>query len=187
MTRYEVILKSGKSVFTVSDLVSLWELTNRRDAIESVKDYVRRGRLIRIQRGIYVLDRDYDVYELAQKLITPSYISYYTALNYNGVSFQHYSTIYCFSFYNKKTTLDSHNFFYHKVSEDILLNHLGVIQEKNYSIAGKERAICDSLYINKYIGFDNLREIDKDKLLEISRIYKNSRLESYIDKLVTEI
>jgi hypothetical protein len=50
-------------------------------------------------------------------------------------------------------------------------------------IATPERAICDRLYLSPNYYFDNLENIDKEKLLEISQIY-NKRVILEIKKLL---
>lgn len=187
MTRLEILQKTGFNIFTTDDLMVLWDVTNRRDVIESIKDYIRRERMYSIKRGIYSLDKDYDVNELAQKLLSPSYISYYSALAIHGIIFQKYSEIHCFALYSKDFNINDQKFIYHKINEDVLSIQEGIISEGKYTIASAERAICDSLYLNKTIAFDNLRNIDIEKLEKISRIYSNKRLEKDIKKLIKQI
>lgn len=186
MTRLEILQKTESNIFTTSDLMVLWSVSDRRDAIESVKDYIRRERMFSIKRGIYSLAKQYDVRELAQKLISPSYLSYYTALSVHGIIFQKYSEIHAFALYSKTIVINDQKFIYHKISNQILHIQEGIIVEKGYTIASSERAICDSLYLNKTLGFDNLRNIDVEKLVKISKIYENKRLENDIKKLVKQ-
>jgi hypothetical protein len=41
-----------------------------------------------------------------------------------------------------------------------------------YNIASRERAICDTLYLNPKAYFDNVEGVNMQKLKEISKIYK---------------
>ncbi len=187
MTRLEILQKTKLNIFTTNDLVILWKVKNRREAIESIKDYMRRGRIYSIKRGVYSLNKEYDIKELAQKLISPSYISYYTALGTHGIIFQKYSEMHSMSLYSKTFEIDDQKYVYHKINSNILQSQEGVISNENYTIAGPERAICDSLYLNSNIAFDNLRNIDTIKLSKISKIYKNKRLEKDISELIKHI
>ena len=187
MTKYDLLVKSGKKLFNVDDLVAIWSETDRRDALESIKGYVNRGKVFSLYKGIYSLEEDYNTLQLGQKLFTPSYISYYSALTIHGIIFQKYQDTHLFAETSKKILIDSNNYIYHKVKIDILLNRTGLVINNHYTIASKERAICDSLYINKGIAFDNLRDIDIDKLSSISKIYKNKRLERDVKKLIVQI
>lgn len=187
MTRIQILQNTNQNIFTTNDLVVLWKVENRRDAIESVKDYIRRKRMYPIKKGIYSLNKDYDSKELAQKLLSPSYISYYTALAIHGIIFQTYSDIHSISQISKTYDIDNQKYIYHKASENILYSQVGIVSSNNYTIASPERAICDSLYLNKDIAFDNLRNIDPLQLSKISKIYDNKRLEKDIKKLIKEI
>jgi len=48
-------------------------------------------------------------------------------------------------------------------------------KKENYNLSFKERVICDSLYISP------------ERLLEISQIYRNKRLEKEIQKIVKNL
>jgi len=183
MTKYEILLKSKKKIFNVEDLIVLWKESNRRLALESVKGYVKRGKLFSVFKGVYSLDSNYNPFEVGQKLFTPSYITYYSALTYHGINFQVYSDVHLFALQSKKIKVQDTEFIYHKVREDILFNPVGIVEEGNFQIATKERAICDSLYLNKSVVFDNLGGLDQAKLIRISRIY-NKRVYYDVKKLV---
>jgi len=187
MTRLEKLQKTNLNIFTTDDLVILWEVENRREAIESVKDYTRRGRMFSIKKGVYSLTKEYDIKELSQKLITPSYISYYTALGIHGIIFQKYSEIHCMASYSKTFDIKEQKFIYHKTTQEILHSQKGILIEANYTIANPERAVCDSLYLNSNSAFDNLRNVSIEKLQEVAKIYKNKRLEKDIEKLIQYI
>ncbi|MBW6441783.1 hypothetical protein K0B04_02640 [Patescibacteria group bacterium] len=184
MTKLEILQKTGLNVFTPDDLMVLWQSSDKRSVHESVKDYIRRERMFSIRRGIYLLNKEYDTFELAQKLISPSYISHYTALAYHGIIFQKYSDIHSFASYYKSITVDGKKFIYHKLKEEIFNIQDGLLITDKYTIAGPERAICDTLYLNKSIAFDNLRNIDTSKLKSISQIYNNKRLEDEVNTLI---
>ncbi len=187
MTKLEILQKTGLNVFTPDDLMVLWQSSDKRSVHESIKDYIRRGRMFSVRRGIYLLDKKYDAFEIAQKLISPSYISHYTALAYHGIIFQKYSEIHSFAPYSKLVTLDGNKYIYHKLNEEIFNIQDGLIITDKYTIAGPERAICDTLYLNKSVAFDNLRNIDTSKLINISKIYNNKRLEDEINVLILGI
>ena len=182
-TKYDLLIQANKNIFNVDDLVAIWQSAKRRDALESIKGYIQRGKIFNLYKGIYSLREDFDYFELAQKLFTPSYISYYSALALHGIIFQKYSDIHLYALDSKTIKINEQKFIYHKVKKNILYNQRGLLREKNYIIASPERAICDSLYLNKNIAFDNLRNLDIKKILDISKIYQNKRLEKNIEKL----
>jgi hypothetical protein len=60
---------------------------------------------------------------------------------------------------------------------------VGVEQVSETSIATKERAFLDTLYINSDYQFDNLRSVNWEKVFEILPIYFNKRLEKEVNGL----
>ena len=182
-TKYDLLIQTNKNIFNVDDLVAIWQSAKRRDALESVKGYIRRGKIFNLYKGIYSLRKDFDYFELAQKLFTPSYISYYSALALHGIIFQKYSDIHLCALDSKVIEINERKFIYHKIKKSILYNQRGLSNEKNYLIASPERAICDSLYLNKNSTFDNLRNLEREKMIAISKIYQNKRLERDIEEL----
>jgi len=64
------------------------------------------------------------------------------------------------------------------------LNQLGLEHKKRYTIASVERAICDRIYLSKNYYFDDLSDIDFEKLEEISKIYNNKRVILEVNKLM---
>ncbi len=187
MTKYDRLIKSGFEVFNVDDLAILWAAKNRRTVLESIKGYIKRGKIYKIYKGIYAINKDYDKCALAQKLFTPSYITYYTALAKHGIIFQHYHEIHMFSVNSKIYEIHNQKYVFHKIKLEVLYNQKGIIVENNYSIATPERALCDSLYLNHTMSFDNLRNINVKELKIMSEIYKNKRLENDVQKLITYV
>lgn len=66
------------------------------------------------------------------------------------------------------------------------MNPLGIVNSGQAKIAIAERALCDRIYLSSDYYFDNLRGINSEKLLLISRIY-NSRVQREVIELINEI
>lgn len=184
MTNLEKLAVSGKKVFTTGDLAVIWKIPERRRLVELIKYYLREKRLIHIYKGVYAFGEDYTPFDIAQKLVPLSYISLYTTIRMHGLSFQYYGSIYSISLKSKKYKIEGQGYIYHKVKESIFYNHLGLISNGRYIIADRERTITDSLYVFPGLGFDNLRDIDREKLIKLSKIYNNKRLEKEVKELV---
>jgi len=187
LTKIEKLYKSDLNVFNIEDLAILWNISNRRQLLESIKYYLRKGRLKALKRGVYITEKEYSEFELAQKLYTPSYISLYTALGFHGIIFQYYKDIYSLSLINKEFLINNRNYIYKSVKSDIFWNSKGIIDKNNFKIASPERAICDSIYLNIESGIDNFNSININKLTQISRIYKSKILTKKINKLINII
>jgi len=184
ITNIEKLATSGEKVFTIEDLAVLWEIPERRKLIERIKYYLRKKRLIHISKGVYGYGQGYTPLDIAQKLVPLSYISLYTTSQMHGLTFQNYNSIYSISLKSKTYDINNQQYIYHKVKESIFYSQLGLVDNGNYIMADKERTICDCLYVFPGFSFDNLRGIDVEKLIPLSKIYANKRLEKEINALV---
>jgi len=85
---------------------------------------------------------------------------------------------------SKTIKIKEKDFVYHKLKDEVFFNSFGVEARQGYSMAGPERAICDSLYLAPSLGFDSLKMIDFRELKAMSKIYSNNRLEKDVEKLI---
>lgn len=176
--------ESELGVFTVEDLSTLWNISDRRVLLESIKYYLRTNRLKSVKRGVYVTHKKYDDLELAQKLYAPSYISLQTALGVHGINFQHYDTVYAVSLHRKKIKIKNKIFSYHSINEQIFWNPLGVKKKEGYYLAEPERAVCDTMYLFPQLGFDYIQELDVKKLKAVTSIYNSQTLENKVKDII---
>ncbi len=183
-SKIEKLALSGKKIFTTEDLAVIWQIPQRRRLIELIKYYLREKRLKSIYKGIYAYGGDYTPYDIAQKLIPLSYISLYTSSQMYGLTFQYYQTVYAVSLKRKKYKIGKQGYFYSRVKEPVFYNQLGLVNNGRYIIADRERTITDCLYVFPRFAFDNLRGVDKEKLLTLARIYDNKSLEKRVEKLL---
>lgn len=178
----DTILRSPQTVFSTKDVALLWGEEKRNNVITRLNKYVRAGKLIRIRRGFYAKDKNYDKFELATKVYTPSYISFETVLAKAGIVFQFYSQIFVASYLTREIIAGSQIYSYKKIKDSILTNHAGVEVKDNYYIASPERAFLDVIYSNKDYHFDNLSPLNWEKVFEILPIYKNKSMERRVAK-----
>lgn len=171
------ILRSKSSVFTFKELL-LTSIEAKPNLLKRrLNYYVKKGELYHIRRGLYAKDKNYNKLELATKIFTPSYVSFETVLAEAGIIFQYYSTIFVATYQTKEILCDGQLYSFKKIKDTILTNSAGVEQKNYYSIASKERAFLDILYLNKGYHFDNLAPLDFNKVLELLPIYHNKRME----------
>lgn len=88
------LYQSTKTIFTTKDLALLWGETNSINLKSKIGYYAKQGVLIRLIRGVFAKDKNYNPKELAVSIYTPSYISFETVLREAGIIFQHYDTIF---------------------------------------------------------------------------------------------
>jgi predicted transcriptional regulator of viral defense system len=185
-TKMEILLLSPQTIFTVDDLSVLWKISDRSKLWESIKYYLRTGRLRSIQRGVYSTVDDYSPLEAAIKIFPPAYISFITALAFHGAYFQYTDEIHVMGQTSKRIDLPGGRpIIYHQLKKEMLLKQNGVYKHEGYWIASLERAICDTSYLEPSFVFENVDKADADELERLSQLYDNRALSNRIQKLTS--
>jgi hypothetical protein len=136
-----------------------------------------------LRRGLNTKDENYDRFELATKIFTPSYISFETVLQASDVIFQYYQTLFVASYQTKEIVCDGPRYSFKSLKNFILTNNAGIEIKNNYSIAFTERAFLDVLYLNKEYHFDNLSPINWNKVMTPLPIYGGNPYKAIKGKL----
>ncbi len=165
------ILKSDQTVFSFKELLLLFSSIDKESLKSSLHYYAKKGDLYHVRRGLYAKDAEYNRFELATKIFIPSYISFETVLASAGIIFQYYSQIFVASYQSREITCDGQTYFYRRLKQTILTNSLGIELGKQYSIASKERAFLDIIYLNKKYHFDNLEPLNWDLVYALLSVY----------------
>ncbi len=186
----EVLLRSAKTIFSIKDAVLLWNENDNKIVADRLKKYEKSGKLVRPYRGLYAKDNNYDRFELATRIYTPSYISFETVLTREGVNFQYYGNIFVASYVNREinvgdsssslVAVDKQKITFVRTKDYVLSNTVGIEHKDGYAIASPERAFLDRVYVSKDYHFDNLQSLDWNKVMEILPIYHNKRLEKKV-------
>lgn len=176
----EILLRSPKTVFSTKDAALLWNESDNAVVTDRLKRYVKAGKLVRAHRGLYAKDKNYDRFELATRIYTPSYISFETVLTREGVNFQYYGNIFVASYISREITVGDQKITFVRMKDYVLSDTAGIEHEGNYAVATRERAFLDRVYVSKDYHFDNLANLNWDKVFEIAPIYHNKRLEKKV-------
>jgi len=176
------LYQSPKTILSNKDLALIWQENNEGSLYAKTAYYVKQKALIRLTRGVFAKNKDYNPKELATSIYTPSYISFETVLREAGVIFQHYDTIFVVSKWPKTMTIDNNTFTFRKLKDAVLFNSTGVVSKDNYSVATTERAFLDMIYLFPNYYFDNLKSINWDKCDELVKIYNNKELIKRLNK-----
>lgn len=177
------ILKSPQTVYTYGDLALMWGDPGSSATRARVGYYVNKGDLIRLRRGVYAKSNGYNRLELASRIFVPSYVSFETVLAREGVIFQTYQPIFVASYTSRTLEIDGQAYVFKTMNRRILTNSAGIEHSGGVSIASKERAILDTLYINQDYYFDNLRAVNWQVIDQFLPIYENKQLEKKVAKL----
>jgi len=154
------IFKIKQTVFDLKDLWKILNEVNYNNLKSKVSYYVKKWYLTRIRKWIFVKE-NFDKFELACKIYTPSYISFETVLSQEGIIYQKIDTIYVASYLSRKIEIpykgETIKIVYRKLKDEILYNPDWIIKKDFYSVASAKRAIQDMKYLKKNFYFDNLK------------------------------
>jgi len=136
---------------------------------------VKRGKLIRLQKNIYIIKNKLINNELiAQQINTSSYLSFESALNRAGILSQvPYAITLATTKRSKTITLGGQEVIFRKLKNNLFF---GYYLENNLKIAYPEKAFLDTVYlISRGKSKANLAEFDLTKL-------NRARLKKFINK-----
>jgi len=176
------IYKDSRTVFRINDIALL---INSNDYLlyQKLNKLVKKGRLLNIRKGIYAKE-GYKPEELACLLYTPTYISLAYVLQRSGVIFQYDSAITNISYLNRDISVNEQPIRYRQIKREILLNTSGIINKNNTNIATPERAFLDTLYLNVFFYFDNIKQLNINKIYELLPIYNSASLMRETEKIL---
>lgn len=178
----EILLRSPKTVFTNEDIALLWGESAENASRVRLSKYVKQGKLIRLRRGIYAKDMQYDRFELATRVYTPAYISFETVLTRAGINFQYYGNIFVASYVNREIIIGDQRITLVRMKDTILSNVSGIDHRVGYSIATKERAFLDRICMSTSYHFDHLDVLDWEKVFELLPIYQSKRMDTRVQE-----
>lgn len=178
----EVLLRSPKTVFSTKDVALLWKEAREQKVPLRLNKYVKSGKLIRLRRGFYAKDENYNRLELATRIYTPAYISFETVLTRSGINFQKYDSVFVASYVTREINIRGQKIFFIRLKDYVLSDITGLENESGFSIASKERAFLDRVYVSKDYYFDNLDVLDWDKVFKVLPIYNNKKMEKKVYK-----
>ncbi len=181
------LYKSPATIFSLRDISLIFKENNYNNLKSKINYYLDKGRLFRARRGFYSKDENYNIFELANKIYTPSYISFETILLKEGIIFQYSEKIILASNISKKMKVKDREIIYRRMKKEILYNKKGIIFENNYYRATKERAFLDTLYLNKNYYFDNLKSINWENCFDLLDIYNQKTLKKEINNYYKDV
>ena len=177
------VYSDTRTVFSLNDIAMLIGVSDFKRLNERLNYYVRRGKLLRPRKGIYVKP-NYNPEELVCSLYTPSYISLEYVLQKAGVVFQYDERITTISYLSRSIDIEGRTYTYRKIKGEILIVTQGINQTGNVNIATPERAFLDILYLDATYYFDNLNPLDKNLITKLLQIYNTKTLTARIKKLL---
>lgn len=178
-----VILRSPKTVFSSKDISLLWGEASTAATRVRLNYFVKKGDLYRIRKGLYAKNENYNKLELATRILIPSYVSFETVLAKEGLIFQYYEPVFIASYATRQITINQQVYSFRKIKNTVLMNSEGIEHVNETSIAKRERAFLDMIYIHANYHFDNIRSINWDMVFEILPIYNNQKMAKNVKNL----
>lgn len=168
--RLKLLIDYDKTVFRPVDLRIIWQ-ENELNAKIYASRMVKKKLIIKLSKGYYALNENYNIYELANAIVSPSYVSFDSALFFHNVNFQLKTDIGSAATLNYEKKIGKYVYQYCSMKEELFYNLEGIIIRDNVSIASAERALLDSLYFGFLPNVDNEDKLNKDYLRKLSRFY----------------
>jgi predicted transcriptional regulator of viral defense system len=149
---------------------------------------VKKGEVIRITRGIYILPERYgEIDAIANLLYRPSYLSFESALSRYAVLSQiPYTLTFATLRKSKNFTFPDFEVTYRQIKKELFFGYVSL--ENNLLVATPEKALLDMIYLSSFgkLYFDytsiDLNKIDMAKIDELSGKFP-VRVKKFIRKL----
>ncbi len=174
----------NKSYYTFNDLKKIINFDKQTLKVK-LNRMVKRGILKRIMKGIYVLyNRSINYEYFANNYLSPSYISFETALSkYGLISEVPYEITLATLNKTKRIKMNGNIIYYRKIQRKLFFGYEKI--DKIY-IAIKEKAYLDCIYLKifgKPIGVKlenlNIKKLDKKLIFEYAKKYP-AKIKNYI-------
>ena len=190
MKSLELLNKLGKiPLFTTSDIKRYLKISEN-SLRKTIWRYRKNGMLLKLKNGLYTVKggKEPDSFLLANKLYSPSYISFETALSYYGLI---PDTIYIVTCATTKITRNfssfGREFVYRKIKSEAYDGYKPVnIAGNTVLIAEPEKAFADYLYFVflkkiKYNDRINIKKLNKSRVEKYIRSYNNRDFSGWRD------
>ena len=189
MTYERILRKITKPFFTLDEVAFALDLKPESAAVLCNR-YVKKGLLTRLKRGLYARTEtlanlgQVELFQIANFLQVPSYISLATALSYYGLTTQVQRKFFESICVKRTKTFDRGglSFRYIKINPRL---YRGFKRDKGVFIALPEKAILDAFYLDSMgrypldISSLDLKKLDEQSLTELARIYPSKAVKHF--------
>lgn len=204
----EKYLSTWPKAFIRDQDIQAFFLNNNSRRYDAVKYAVRKGYLIKIKRGLYMINLphkklNYDPYEIAQAIYSSSYISLESALSYYGwIPEAVYTTTSVTSQRSKNFNTSIGDFSFAHTPTLYFYDEVNRIESEDaiFLIAEPWKAVADYIYVYKkdWLSIENLysdlrieievlRQSDLSSLKKISNHYDSKRVKTIFDLFLMEL
>ena len=188
-------------VFSVSDIRKV----DAQFYPARLTEWQKKGLIKKIRRGYYVFSdlviREEELFLIANRIYTPSYVSFESALSYYGLIPEGVYTI--TSACGKKTArfhATVGEFSYRHIKPPLLFGyHLQKLGNQTYKIADREKTVLDYLYLNPSIVSDAdfhewrfnsqefMKSADMTKMHKYAKAFHSARLMQRLEQFLIKV
>lgn len=168
--KLKILMESGKTVFRSKDLQNLWQ-ESPKNTVVTAKRMVAKNLILKLAKGYYAICQDYNIYELANLIVSPSYVSFNSALLFWGACFQVSGTMQSVALLNYEKKVGDKTYKYQAMKKDLFFYFEGLDSKNNISVASPERALLDSFYFGFAANVDDWEKINKTYLKKLAEKY----------------
>ena len=143
-------------IFTFNDILKWFPDSNAPTLKVQLNLWIKKGYLQKVKRGLFYLTEAgvKDNFYLAEKILSPSYISLESALNYYSIIPDVPFIVTCTTpLTTRKFETFAGRYFYHHIKKEYFFGFKTIYSpDKNffYNIATPEKALLDFIYFNLY-------------------------------------
>lgn len=145
----EELSRRRQSIFSVRDFIRIFKVRSKT-ARAFLSFHSKRNSFKRLKMGTYILSNNPPtMFEIANYLQRPSYISFETALSLYGIIPETvYTIISATTGPSKEYNLQNQNYRYQRVKKELFFGYrLLRIKDKAVLVADKEKALLDYIYL----------------------------------------
>jgi len=185
----QILIQKNISLLDIGTAQKIFSFQKENSLYKFLQRLEKANLLKRVVKGKYLFSlKEINDYELANLLLTPSYLSLESALSFYGILAQFPYTITSVTpLKTKKIVYNEKEFEFAHLKKEYFF---GYVKKDNFLIALPEKALLDELYfISKgliRISLDelNLSLINRNKLGRMAEYYKFLPLENMVKKYV---
>ena len=184
----EILNSYSKPVFTPTQVANLSGI-KRESATRLLRRHTAMGRIIAVERGRYALP-DSDIDSIATNLVSPSYLSFMSAISFHGLTTQIPLSIQVVTSRNKKQiTFENKTIEFITFPSTMVFGYERV--DENIFVASKEKAILDIVYRQGLCpleeAVESMVEMDEEILVAYVKRAGNPVLAKRIGYLMSKI